>query len=200
MKSKLQPIIVVLGVLSLGFGTWQMLQTRTMILPPWFLVLFYLVITFCLSFILGFLVKKILKSKWHTLTFASIFIIIICSTFYVSQYKPAYEIIVPDNYVGEVKLFVSNEKGNDFTINKYGIGYIDRETFEKGFYPKIIKGNIDITKQARGYSKGAFATTQASSYSYEYLSFSIKGESMQNNDIDELIKIRAIDTSRLYRK
>jgi energy-coupling factor transporter transmembrane protein EcfT len=122
-------------------------------------------ITFCVSFILGFLVKKILKSKWHALTFASIFIIIICSTFYISQYKPAYEIIVPGNYVGEVKLFVSNEKGNDFAINKYGIGYIDRETFEKGFYPKIIKGNIDITKQAKEYSKGAFAATQASDYS-----------------------------------
>lgn len=200
MKSKLQPIIVVLGVLSLGFGAWQMLQTRTMILPTWFLVIFYLVITFCLSFILGFLVKKTLKSKWHTLTFASIFTIIICSTFYISQYKPAYEIVVPGNYVGEVKLFVSNEQGNDFAINKYGIGYIDRETFKKGFYPKILKGNIDITKQAKGYSKGAFATTQANSYSHEYLSFSIEGESMQDKDIEELIKIKAIDTTRLYRR
>lgn len=202
MKSKSQSIIILLGIVSSGFGIWQMLQTATMILSPWFLVLFYLVITFCVSFILGFLVKKILKSRWYTLTFTSIFIIIACSVFCISQYRTSYEIIVPDNYVGEIKLFVSNEKKNDFAINKYGIGYIDIETFNKGFYPKIIKEKIDITKQVKEYSKGALATMPEDVYSYEYLSFSImaKGESIKDKDIEELIRIKAIDTNRLYRK
>lgn len=202
MKSKSQSIIILLGIVSLGSGIWQMLQTATMILPPWFLVLFYVIITFCVSFILGFLVKKILKSRWYTLTFTSIFIIIACCVFCISQYRASYEIIVPDNYVGEIKLFVSNEKKNDFAINKYGIGYIDIETFNKGFYPKIIKEKVDITKQVKEYSKGALATMPKDVYSYEYLSFSImvKGESIKDKDIEELIRIKAIDTNRLYRK
>ncbi len=122
--------------------------------------------------------------------------------FYVSQYKPTYEIIVPDNYFGEVRLFVSNEARNDFTINKYGVGYIDKNTFDNGFYPRIFRKKINITKQIKGYSKGAFAATQVSNYSYEYLSFSIpvKVENIDDRDIEELIKIKAIDTARLYRK
>ena len=111
-----------------------------------------------------------------------------------------YTVVIPEGYVGEIRLLVSNE--NDFSINNYGIGYIDRKTFDEGFYPKIIKGGNDITKQVKEYSKGALATSSGDVYSYEYLSFSVlaKGEHVENKDIEELIKIKAIDTSRLYRK
>jgi hypothetical protein len=202
MKFKIQPIIIALGILSLGVGIWQMLQTKTMILPSWFLLLVSLPCTLLVSFALGFMAKKILNSKWQTLTFASIFVIIFCSIFYVSRYRPVYTVVIPDGYVGEVRLLVSNEKENDLFINKYGIGYIDKKTFDEGFYPKIIKGDNDITKQVKEYSKGALATTSEDVYSYEYLSFSVlgKGENVEDKDIEELIKIKAIDTARLYRK
>ena len=179
-----------------------MLQTRTMILPSWFLVLFYSVIVFCISFVLGFLTKKMLSSKWQTLTFASMFIIVFCSIFYISEHRPVYTIVIPKDYVGEVRLFVSNQKDRDFLINKYGIGYIDKKTFDRGFYPRIIQGSIDITKQVKEYSKGALATTLEDIYSYEYLSFSIlvNGKSVEDRNIEELIKIKAIDTTRLYKK
>ncbi|KIA92320.1 hypothetical protein OC25_16670 [Pedobacter kyungheensis] len=202
MKSKSQLIIIVLGVLSLCLGVWQMMQTATMILSPWFLILFYSFITICVSFVLGYLLKKILKSTWYNVTFASMFIMLACITFYVTQYKSTYEIVVPNNYTGEVKLFLSNEDGNDFIINQYGIGYIDENTFKDGFNPKVIKKNVDITKQIKQYNRGAFATTQKSKYSYEYLSFSVSGkvEDIDERDISELIKIKAVDTNRLYRK
>lgn len=200
MKLKLQPIIIVLAIISLYLAIGQMLQTRTMILPSWFLVLFYSVIVFCISFVLGFLTKKMLSSRWHVLTFAAVFVLIICSIFYISQYKPTCEIYVPDNYTGEVKLFVSNEEKNDFVVNKYGIGYINKSTFDNGFYPRIFRGKVDITKQITQYAKGALATTAEKGYSCEFLSFSIHLRKIEDSDIENLIRIKAIDTNRLYRK
>lgn len=202
MKFKIQPVILALGIFSLCVGIWQMLQTKTMILPSWFLLLLSLPCTLLVSFGLGMLVKKILNSKWRALTFASIFVIIFSSIFYISEYRPVYTVVIPEGYVGEVRLLVSNEKENDFFINNYGIGYIDRKTFDEGFYPKIIKGDNEITKQVKEYSKGALATTPGDIYSYEYLSFFVpaKGESVEDKDIEELIKIKAIDTTHLYRR
>ncbi|MFN0290097.1 hypothetical protein [Pedobacter helvus] len=200
MKYKIQPIIIFLGVFSLCVGIWQILQIKTMILPSWFLLLLPVPCILLVSFVLGTLVKKILNSKWRAITFASIFVIIFCSIFYISNFRSVYTVVIPEGYVGEIRLLVSNE--NDFSINNYGIGYIDRKTFDEGFYPKIIKGGNDITKQVKEYSKGALATSSGDVYSYEYLSFSVlaKGEHVENKDIEELIKIKAIDTSRLYRK
>lgn len=202
MKFKIQPIIIALGIFSLCVGIWQMLQTKTMILPSWCLLLLTLPCTLLVSFGLGIVVKKILNSKWQALTFASIFVIIFCSIFYIIEYRPVYTVVIPEGYVGEVKLLVSDEKENDFFINNYGIGYIDRKTFDEGFYPKIVKGDSDITIQVKEYSKGALATTPDDIYSYEYLSFSVldKGDSLEDKDIEELIKIKAIDTTRLYKR
>ena len=202
LKSKLQPIIIGLGIFSLVIGIRQMLQTPMMILPSWFLVLFFAPSLIFICVILGYLAKKITKSKWHILSLTSIFVIVFSFIFYISEYRPNQSIIVPESYVGKVRLFVSNDKENDFVINKYGIGYIDKKTFNRGFYPKIIKGRNDITKQIKEYGKGALATTQEDPYSYEYLSFFIlvKGQNVEDKGIEELIKIKAIDTTRLYRK
>lgn len=198
MKTKLQFIIIFLGILSLCFGIWQMSNTKTMILSPWFLVLLFLPIVLFVVFVLGFLLKTLLRSEWHTSTFASIVVIIICSIFYISQYRPTYKVIIPENYTGEVKLFVSKE--NNFNINNYGVGYIDRETFDKGFYPKIIKESNDITKQVKEYSKASWVTTQKTNYSFEYLSFIIPPKKEHDKDVGELLEVMAIDTTRLYKK
>ena len=198
----IQIIFISLGIFSLGVGIWQMLQTKTMILPPWFLVTISLPGTLLVSFVLGFIAKKLLNSKWQTLTFTSIFVIIFCSIFYISEYKPVYIVGIPKDYVGEIKLFLSNEEENDFSINSYGIGYIDKRTFDEGFYPKIIQGDNDITKHIKEYNRSALATTPGDTYSFEYLSFSIpvNEKSAEDKDIRELIKIKAIDTTRLYRR
>lgn len=151
---------------------------------------------------LGYVARNILNSKWQTLTWASIFIILFCSVFYISEYKPTYEVVIPGEYSGEVRLLVSRGQGSNFVINKYGIGYIDRKTFDGGFYPKIIRGDRDITKQVKEYGKGALATTAEDIYSYEYLSFFVGGSGhvAEEKGIEELIKINAIDTGYLYRR
>lgn len=202
MKSKIQSIIVAAGIVALVISIRLMLEIQTMILPSWFLAFIYVLCTLCISFILGYLVKKIIGSNWKTLTFASIFLIIFCSIFYIREYKPTQSIIIPESYVGEVRLLVSNENKNDFIINKFGIGYIDKKTFDNGLYPKVIKGKKDITNQIKEYGKGALATTNKAIYSYEYISFFIptKSKIIEELDIEELIKIKAIDTTRLFRK
>eukprot|EP01133_Synstelium_polycarpum_P009293 gene9293-10898_t len=129
MKSKIQPVIIILGLFSLFIGARQMLDVPTMILPSWFLLLTSLPCILGGSFVLGYLTKKMMNSKWRTITFASVFITAFCSIYYISQYKITYKITIPENYAGEVRLFVSNERGNDFLINHYGVGYINQETF-----------------------------------------------------------------------
>ena len=124
-------------------------------------------------------------------------------TFYISEYKPTYKIIIPDNYNGEVKLLVSNENINDFNINKYGIGYISQKTFKNGFQPKVIKGGQNITSQIKGYSIGAYATTTSTgSLTFDYLTFIVSGISQNRTtpDLEQLVIVNGIDTTRLKRK
>ena len=201
-KLKLQIAIGTFGLISIAIGIWTMLQTPTMILSPFFLVALYLPITVIISLVVGFLTKALLKSGWHTLTFTSLTMTVICLTFYASQYKPSYIILVPDKFVGEVKLLVSNENENDFKVNDFGIGYINQKTYKSGFRPTIIKGGQNISKQITGYSTGSYATTSSSNLSLDYLSFEIskKIDSAFVIDFDSLLKLNAIDTQRLLRK
>ncbi|WP_412850547.1 hypothetical protein ACL0VS_17795 [Chryseobacterium sp. PMSZPI] len=202
MKNKLQLLIIALATLLLGLSIWQMLETPTMILPSWFLILLFVPIFLFIAFILGSLLKVLLKSDWNKLTFTSIFVIIISSIFYFSQYKATYKIIIPESYSGEVRLFVSNEKENDFIINNYGIGYINKGTFDSGFHPKVLKGGNNITEQTKNYGKGALATTVRDLHTYDYLSFIVpsKDGNVEGKSVEDLIRIKAIDTTRLYNR
>ena len=169
-KQAIQIIIVIIGIVTTSISTSILLRTPTMILSPLFLVGLYLPIIFILALFFGFLTKQVLKSSWHTLTFTAVNMTVICFTYSVSQFKSSYEIVIPNNYVGEVKLLLSNEKENDFTINNYGIGYISETTFKNGFRPKIIKNGQDISKKVTEYSKSSFLSN---TLSVDYLSFLI---------------------------
>jgi hypothetical protein len=201
-KLKLQIAIGTIGLISTAIGIRTMLQTPTMILTPWFLVGLYLPIAFVVLLVVGFFTKAILKSSWHTLTFTALTMTVICLTFYASQYKPSYKIIIPDGYIGEVKLLLSNENENDFRVNNFGIGYINQKTFENGFRPTIIQRRQDISKQITGYSTGSYATTSSSNLALDYLSFEIPGkvDSSAIPDFDNLLQLNAIDRKRLRRK
>ena len=201
-KLKLQIAIGTIGLISTAIGIWTMLQTPTMILTPSFLVGLYLPITFIISLVIGFLIKALLKSSWHTLTFTALTMTVISLTFYINQYKPSYEIIIPETYVGTVKLLLSNESKNDFNINKFGIGYVCKKTYDNGFRPTIIQSGQDISKQIAGYSRGSYSTSSNSNLSLDYFSFEIPGKVANTIeiDIDSLVKLKAIDTKRLRRK
>ena len=179
-----------------------MLQIPTMILPSWFLVLLFLPISFLISFALGFFIKLLSKSQWNVLTFTSLVLTFISLAFYISEYRPNYRIIIPSAYTGEVRLLLTNGRTNDFKINKYGIGYINETTFKNGFRPTIIKNDHNISDQIAGYEVSSYATTSLNRISFDYLSFKIPGDQnvIEIISFEDLVKIKAIDTTRLLRK
>jgi len=201
-KSKIQIAILTLGLLTIALGIWTMLQIQTFILPSWHLVLILLPITLSIAFGLGFLAKKLFKLRWHTLTITSLIMTIVCLTFYISEYRPSYTIYIPDNYAGEVTLLVSKETNNDFNINKFGIGYINRKTFKNGFHTTVIKNKEDITNQIKNYNRGAYFSAGTLNLSLDYVTFTIPSykENPAEISFDELININAIDTTRLWTK
>jgi hypothetical protein len=204
MKRIIQAVILVLGVVAMVYGISKMSsETTTMILPAWFTIGVVSLIVTGASIAIGVLVKRLLNFDWYPLTFASIIIIIIVGIYAVLAYVPKLHIVVLSSFSGDVKLIVSKDaiEKNEIVVDSLGIGYITRKDFEEGFYPRIVKGNTDITKEVKEYSKGALATSSSVSYSLEYLSFVIPGKSNQLvSDIDELIKSGAIDTMRLPNK
>ena len=214
-KSKGQIAIIIIGLISLGLGIKTLLYTQTLILPSWFLVALYTPIVLAISFGLGRLTKKILKNEGHLATYASIFVTIISLSFYASEYRPTHKIVVPDNYSGEVMLFLSNEKQDDFEINNYGVGYVSNDTYQSGFKPTVIRNGQDISKQLTNLSSGTvgFGGVDGSTIGpYDYLTFTVPRHESDSsdselekivsarNDLKKLIEINAIDTTRLKRK
>jgi hypothetical protein len=200
-KSKGQIAILTIGLISLILGIWTMLQIPTVILPSWFLLVIFLPVAFLISLGLGYVAKTVVKPRWHLLTHTSLFITLICLSFYVTEYRPTHKVIVPIGYVGEVKLLVTGENRNDFKISEFGVGYINMKTFKKGFHPIVIRDGQDISKQIEGYNTAAYATTAPGKLSFEYVSFKVPGE--QDKDIlsiDDLIRLNYIDTGRIKRR
>ncbi len=201
MKKIIQVVIIISGIVASVYGISKMLsETITMILPPWLIVGVVSLIAGVAAVGIGFLIKRLLNTDWHSLTFASIIIIIVVGIYAIADYKPRMRIVVVSNYSGEVKLIVAKNavEKHEIQVNGFGIGYITRRDFDEGFYPRIVKGSADITQAVKEYSKGSFATSASMSYSIDYLSFVIPGPSVQlASDIDELIRIGAIDTMRL---
>lgn len=204
MKKGIQIIIIALGVAASVYGISKMSgETTTMILPVWVIVLGVSLVVFAASVGIGLLAKHLLHSDWHPLTFVAIIIIIVVGIYATFEYKSTLNISVLSDYAGEVKLFVSkdNVEGHNITVNSYGIGYITRKDFEKGFYPRILRGQSDITKEIKAYSKGSVLNSLSDSYSFNFLSFVVSGRSDHLvSDIDDLLRIGAIDTMQLERK
>jgi hypothetical protein len=203
-KFKWQIVIIVLGLVALGMGIWTMLQIPTLILPPWYLVIIFLPFVLLISIGLGYQIKKVVKSKWHTMSFASIILTIICLTFYLSKYRKQVIITVPVDYAGEVRLFLSNNEENKLNINEFGIGYLNENTYENGFRPIIMKNEQDITEFIKGYSIGEFTLSQLDNYRLEYLQFTVpknnENEYSDAIELNELIKRNALDTALLKKK
>lgn len=198
--SKTQLVLVLIAIASLVMGIRTMLQMQTVILTPLGLVYIYIPIVFIVSFGLGALIKYISKGRLTLLSATCSLIIILCSSFIYSEYKPSHEIMIPDAYSGDVMLFLSNEE-NDFKINEYGIGYISSKSFTGGFIPKINRNGVDITKEIKGYSVGTFASTSLSGRTlgpYQYVQFTIPGNvTNQVSDLEKLIELKALDTARV---
>lgn len=203
LKDKAQRIFQVIGLFGLILGIWTMLRTPTVILPPWFLVLLFLPVLLGVSFILGLATKYLIKNNWSKLTYTAIFAGLICILFYISEYTPTHKIIVTDSFSGQVRLLLSKDDKDKFELNEYGIGYVSRSTYKRGFKPRVEKNGKDITDEIiRSLSFGSMthATVDGKVIGpYKYLSFTVPGHRTDSltNDLLGLIDRKAIDTTRL---
>ena len=129
LKDKEQRKIQLIGLVGFILGILTMLRTPTVILPPWFLVFLFLPILLGVSLLLGLATRYFIKSNWSRLTFTALFAGLVCITFYVSEYKPTYKIIVANSFSGQVRLLLSKDDWDKFELNEYGIGYISESTY-----------------------------------------------------------------------
>jgi len=200
VKSKLEIALIVLGILSIFLGIWTMLRLQTVFVSNLYLILLYTPIIIAFSFGLGLITRKLIKSKWNKITFTLIYVTIFCVLFYITQYRTTYEITIPESFVGDVNLVVTDEAENDFDINRFGIGYITEKTYRSGFSLKIIKNGKDITKRISGLNRSStMFITPDLNISLDYLTFIIPGN--KNDSIlrtfDDLLENKAIDITRI---
>jgi hypothetical protein len=203
-KNSWERLIQILSLFLLGWGIKLMLNTPTMILPPWFLVALFLPIVIGISILGGFILKVIFGKKMTFVTYSSIVISLVSVSFIYSEFRPTYIINVPDNFVGEVKLVLSKHAKNDFTVNQFGIGYITLKSYKNGFTPKVFKNGKNITDEISVFSTGSMAWADIHGRSlgpYNYFGFIVPGfkSDSLNTDLFHLIENHAIDTTLLIK-
>ncbi len=128
-----------------------------MILPSWFLggMIIIGIILGCLivSGILKLIFKKIsyLTFFFATLSFSFL-------AFHYKLYSPTLEIIVPNDYRGEVYLVLSNIDHNILIIDQNGIGYLNEWTFNKTYTRPVVKqmNGKNLDKYLIAYTPSGF--------------------------------------------
>lgn len=98
----------------------------------WFPFLMCLVIFGIGIAIAGGLLAATLNLILKKYTFQKLFVVvnsIIIIGLHIYIYLPPLEIIIPDNYNGEVSLIVHPENEENLTVNQDGIGYITQSIF-----------------------------------------------------------------------
>ena len=103
--------------------------------------------------IITLLLKKTSFVAVYSITTAICFII-----FHYTLYSPKLTIIVPNNYLGEVTLVLSNVDNNILTIDINGIGYINQATFNKTYMePTLIdKDGKELNANCVGFNPSTF--------------------------------------------
>ena len=158
------------------------------------IIVMFLILT--LTFILKFLCKK---SDYLTRILTSSFIILGISIY--KLYSPTLKIIVPENYYGEVNLTLSNLSHNELNIDKNGIGYITKWTFEKTYTkPKVYdtKGR-NLEKYLLSYDNNKFwGKSIGSRNTIKSLSFEIAKDTLQKTRTYESNWLKNVEMRKVY--
>ena len=90
-------------------------------------------------------VLKLLLKKTSFISIYSITTAICFIVFHYTLYSPKLTIIVPNGYIGEVNLVLSNVNDNILTLDSNGIGYINEATFDDLYIePTVIDQNGQV--------------------------------------------------------
>ena len=152
-----QKLKIAIGLISLGL-LGNLIYTLTsvpggMFLSGIFLGGMWIVIILVVSLLLAWLTKLALeKLPFWTIYFT--LTAIAFAIFHYQMYSPTLKIIVPENYIGEVKLIKSSETDNILTLDSNGFGYLNEWTFNKLYSRPIVvdKNGKDLTEQCVGFN------------------------------------------------
>ena len=201
MKRALQPIIQLTGLAAVIFGIDKVSsEMTTLILPVWLIVGVIALAVCTLAAGMAYVMRNLLDLAWRTMTYTSMILIVVVIVYAIVDYKPTIQVIVPENYSGDVKLFVSTDSPGvrKISLNRYGVGYITRQEFDAGFYPRVIKAGEDITHDIRDFGRGSAAATNLEGYSFRYVEFTVPGAFNDSvTHLNYLLRTGGLDSSRI---
>ncbi len=204
-KLFLQLIIVIIAIFSLSAAIWIMMKVLTVIYPDKYLFVtsVYVMSMLLIALIIGFFIKYLSKSSWHGITWTSVALTCLCAIYIALEFKPMYNIYLPDNFRGEVYLFVTGEDKDQFNIDNLGIanvslgiGYISRSTYDKGFIPVIMQQGKEI--KGRSYSRGTMRGV-GFIVRYYHVSVGAKHPGDQTINVGVLYGENHVDTTRILK-
>lgn len=164
-------------------------------------IIISILISLCIT-ILTFIAKFLFKKQDFLFRLSLITIIVLSITIY-KLYSPTLKIIVPKNYSGEVNLVLSNLDYNELNIDKNGIGYITKWTFEKTYTkPNVYDtdGN-DLSSLLLSYDNNKFwGKSIGSENTIKSLSFEIAKDTSQKSRTHISNWLENIDLNKVYLK
>ncbi|MET3732720.1 hypothetical protein [Moheibacter stercoris] len=195
---------VIIGIISTFLIICFLNQLRNLPGGFFFSGLFYaiiiLIIVLISILILAFILKFIFK-KADYLKRVLISCIIILSFSIYKLYSPTLKIIVPKNYSGEVNLTLSNLNHNELNIDKNGIGYITKWTFEKTYTkPKVYDSDgKNLEKHLLSYDNNKFwGKSIGTGNTIKSLNFEIAKDTLQNKRTYQSNWLQNVDMKKVY--
>lgn len=177
-------LIGLITLVLVGALTVQVIKAPTFMLPSTFLAIIIIVAVVVGSLVVSGIIKLIFeKTSFFIVLCLSLSIISII--FMIKFSSPKLTVVVPKGYTGQVTLVLSNVDENILTVDSNGIGYINKQTFDKLYAkPTVLElDGTDINDQCVGFNpstfwaKGKFSSIPANGISengeIEFLSFEI---------------------------
>jgi hypothetical protein len=133
---------IILGTLSIGLLTTLIIK---FIKAPGGITLsgFYLGGIMVATIFIGcLLLSALLRIVFKRITFLTLFLIstsVSYSLLHYQLYSPTLTIIVPSGFRGEINLVLSNVDDNILRVDRNGIGYLNKWTFDKTYSRPIVK-------------------------------------------------------------
>lgn len=166
IKSKLQLGIIFLGIISIALGVKTMLQTPSLILTPLTLVLIFSPLVFGISFLIAFLIKIVFKPTWHFFTISSIFLTLICLTFFLKEHRSYSHLYLqldehtPGHYfiisTSDQSKGIKVNKGEPFKFDNNRVIYVDTGLFNHcAINPINIEGK-EISRRLKTFMGNKF--------------------------------------------
>lgn len=197
----IQKILVIISILLLLIYIYQLTQLTGgfFFSSIFYAIIISIFISFCII-VFTYLSKFIFKKSNFLIRLSCVSIIILLITIY-KLYSPTLKIIVPKNYSGEINLTLSNLDHNELNIDKNGIGYITKWTFEKTYTkPKVYdtEGN-DLNYLLLSYDNNKFwSKSIGTGNTIKSLSFEIAKDSLQKERTYISNWLENVDMNKVY--